>query len=391
MMLETRSLDPADISRSYDIRSRAFGALPESARPGWESDARAAVDARRVLGVYDGSLLVGRAMIWPFRQFWGGRDLAMAGIAGVVVAPEHRGRGVGTALMTGVIERGRELGFPPSVLYPATVPVYRKRGWEIAGVQPRVTIQTRLLRELRGGDVTVREATPADAEQMLGIMRGHYASGRACGPRDYAVEEFAKELEDTSIFGYLAADGFVVYGWEGKGSHDVVVYQLVAARPETARALWAIVGSSSSVAERVHAYLAPDDPIHQLLGECVREESKQNRWMLRLLDVASAMSGRGFTDGVDIDVPVVLEDDFVPANQVTGRLRVAKGTAELVEEKASETDAVRLSANGVACLYAGMPMGTLITAGLASGGSEAHHSMLDAAFVGRPAYLLDYF
>ena len=34
-------------------------------------------------------------MIRPFTQYWGGRLLRMAGIAGVVVAPEYRGRGVG--------------------------------------------------------------------------------------------------------------------------------------------------------------------------------------------------------------------------------------------------------------------------------------------------------
>ncbi len=391
MRLETRSLDPADIGRSYDIRTRAFGALPDAARPGWESDVQKAIDDRLVIGVYDDSLLVGRAMIWPFRQYWGGRDLAMAGIAGVVVSPEYRGRGVGSALMDGIIERGCELDFPLSVLYPATVPVYRKRGWEIAGVQPRVTIPTRLLRELRGDEVVVREAKPGDAEQMHAVMGDHYADGRACGPRNYPVEELAEDLEDATMFGYLADDGYVVYGWQGKGSYDIVVYQFVAASAATARALWAVVGSSSSVAKNVHAYLAPDDPIHQLLGECIAQESKQTRWMLRLLDVRSAISGRGFPDGIDIDVPVALADGFVPANHMTGRLRVTKGSGELVEATADDGDAVRLTANGVAALYAGMPMANLVTAGLASGGSSDHHSMLDAAFVGRPAYLLDYF
>ncbi len=52
--------------------------------------------------------------------------MPMAGVAGVVVSPEHRGRGVGTALMQGTITRGRELGYPLSVLYPATIPVYRR-------------------------------------------------------------------------------------------------------------------------------------------------------------------------------------------------------------------------------------------------------------------------
>ena len=42
------------------------------------------------------------------------------------------------------------------------------------------------------------------------------------------------------------------------------------------------------VVERIDAYVGPDDPIHQLLGECVVERLKQTRWMLRLLDKIEA-------------------------------------------------------------------------------------------------------
>lgn len=386
--MQTRSLDPADVGRALDIRTRAFGPLSEGARPGWLSSVRRAIEERRTIAVYDDSLLVGRAMIWPFRQCWGGRVVAMAGVAGVVVAPEYRGRGVGSALMDGVIERGRELGFPLSVLYPATVPVYRKRGWEMAGVQTRYTIQARLLRELRGGSVAVREAVPADAQAMEDLMAEAYAAQRLNGPRVLPASELAEELQDSGVLAYLAGDGFVLYGWDGK---ELVVYQLVAGSSETARALWAVVGSGSSVSPQVHAYLAPDDPVHQLLGECVDEHTKQTRWMLRLLDPPAAVAGRGFAPGLDIDVPITVDDTQVPANCLTGRLRVADGSGELVADGSTGTDAVRLTASGIAALYAGASMANLTTAGLALGGSAEDHARLDAAFVGRPAYLLDYF
>ncbi|MEJ7774303.1 MAG: GNAT family N-acetyltransferase [Nocardioidaceae bacterium] len=386
--MQTRSLDPADVGRAYDIRSRAFGPLAPEARPGWEASVHKAVDERRTIAVYDDGLLVGRAMIWAFQQYWGGRPVAMAGVAGVVVSPEYRGRGVGGALMDGVIERGRELGFPVSALYPATVPVYRRRGWEMAGVQARYTIQTGLLRELRGGSVAVREAGPADAQTMQDLTAAAYAAGSLNGPRVFPASELTDDLEDHGVFAYLADDGFVVYGWDGK---ELVVYQLVARSSETARALWAVVGSGSSVSPQVHAYLAPDDPLHQLLGESVVEEVRQTRWMLRLLDLSAAVVGRGFAPGVDLDVPIAVHDAQVPSNCLTGRLRVADGRGELVADGPTGADAVRLTANGIAALYAGTSMASLTTAGVASGGSAEDHARLDAAFVGRPAYLLDYF
>lgn len=389
MNVETRTLDKADIARSFDIRTRAFGALPDAARPGWEAEVARAIEERRVVAAYDGDLLVARALIRPFAQFWGGRVLPMAGIAGVIVSPEYRGRGVGTALMSAVVERGRELGCPLSVLYPATVQVYRKTGWEIAGTQPRITITTRILRELRGGEVEVRQAGPGDGTRLTAIMREQYAADRANGARDCLAEEFAEELADPSVFAYVADDGFVLYGWDDK---DLVVYQLMAGTRETARALWAVVGSSSSVAERVHAYVSPDDPIHQLLGECVAEEVKETRWMLRLLDVEAALAGRGYPSGVQLDVPLVIDDPQAAANTVSGRLTVSGGSGQLVlDDAVTADDAVRLGPNGLAALYAGTPMASLVVAGLVQGGSAEHHALLDAAYVGRRAYLLDYF
>lgn len=390
MHLEFRGLDKADLGRSYDLRTRAFGALPEGVRPQWEIDVAEAIDERRLVAAYDGDKLVGRSMIWPFTQYWGGRALPMAGIAGVVIAPEYRGRGVGTGLMNETAVRGRELGFAVSVLYPATVPVYRRTGWEVAGAQTRITVDARLLRELRGSGVEVQEAGPGDAARLVAIMRELYAAGRANGPRDYDVDELAKDIEDPDVIACIADDGFVVYGWEAK---EIVVYQLVAGSAATARALWAVVGSSSSVVERIHAYVGPDDPIHQLLGECVRQEVKQTRWMLRVLDVDAALKGRGYPVGLDVEIPLVLEDPLLAGNAVAGRLQVVDGSGALVVDAGivDDPNAVRLGPNGLAALYAGTPTASLVGAGLVHGGGVAELRQLDSVFVGRVPYLLDYF
>ncbi len=250
-----------------------------------------------------------------------------------------------------------------------------------------MSIEARLLRDLRGGSVDVREATADDAETMLEIMRRQYSAARANGPKDSTVDELRDELGDDSVFAYVAADGFVVYGWEGS---DLVVYQVQAADADTARALWAVVGSGSSVAKRVYAYLSSDDPVHLLVSESVAREVQQTRWMLRCLDVGAAISGRQYAPGTTLDVPLVVVDAQVPDNCVSGRLYVTDGRGELVPGPVG-SDAVRLGANGLSALYAGTSMSTLVSAGLAVGGDPGIYGELDAAFAGRPAYLLDYF
>ena len=179
--------------------------------------------------------------------------MPMAGIAGVVVSPEYRGRGVGTGLMSATAVRGRELGFPVSALYPATVPVYRRTGWEIAGVQTRNTITTRLLRELRGERREVREVGPR-TPRMLGIMREQYAAGRVNGPRDYdrgrARRRARREL-NVRVHRRRRLRRVRL------GGKDIVVYQLVAGsarRPSTVGG-----GGLELVGGRakVHAYVVP--------------------------------------------------------------------------------------------------------------------------------------
>ena len=57
----------------------------------------------------------------------------MAGVSSVKVAPEDRGRGVGRLLMTAVLDEIAAHRYPLSALYPATMPLYRSLGWELAG------------------------------------------------------------------------------------------------------------------------------------------------------------------------------------------------------------------------------------------------------------------
>src|SRR5262245_41413055 len=99
-----------------EVRSRSFGHMPTADREEWRKVAGEMIDQRRFVGVLDGSDVVAAARILDFRHWWLGRQVPMAGIGGVVVAPEYRGRGVGSRLMRGVLERCRELGSPMTAL-----------------------------------------------------------------------------------------------------------------------------------------------------------------------------------------------------------------------------------------------------------------------------------
>ncbi|MDQ3664361.1 MAG: GNAT family N-acetyltransferase, partial [Actinomycetota bacterium] len=97
---EIRDLTADDLDDVRAVRMRSFG----GARSDWREREQALMAARRSLGVVSGGRVVAAARILPMRQFWGGRLVSMSGIGGVAVAPEERGRGVGSLLMRAVVD-----------------------------------------------------------------------------------------------------------------------------------------------------------------------------------------------------------------------------------------------------------------------------------------------
>ena len=347
-----------------------------------------AIEASRVLGLYDGAALVAVARINDLTQWWAGRSLPMAGVAGVVVAPEHRGRGAGTQLMTALLERGRELGYLVSALYPATTPVYRAMGYEFAGAEHKITVATDAVRELgRRSTVEISRASASDAPDVLRIMNRLHQEHRDCGPISWPAADWAEELEDTDNFNYLAQDGFLMYGWDGSGG--LQIHTIVGGSAETLRALWSIVGSGSSTAKTISAVIAPHDPIRWLLRDKGLVFEDPVWWMFRLLDASSAIAGRGFPAGIVVDLPIELRDPHLGANAGRVRLTVADGAGGIEPDRTTRP-AIELGPNGLAALYAGTPISTIRRAGLATGGRHGDDAALDAAFAARP-FMLDYF
>lgn len=369
------------------VRARSFGVMAGGDREQWLKDARVFMQDGRYVGVADGDEVIAAARFWAFEQWWSGRRVPVAGVAGVVVSPEYRGRGVGSKLMRGVLQRAAEKGFPLTALYPATTVIYRHLGYEFGGGRYRFSFPSADLRALGGKEIAVRRAGPEDAERFLELVGEAHARRRTSGPLVWPIKEVTSWLADEDNFAYLADDGFVVYNWSGS---DLCVEELVAGSEATARALWATVGSGSSIADTVRAYISPDDPVHLLVEHEAHKEVQHQRWMLRLLDAPTAIAARGFAPGAAVETDLRLDDPDVPANSGDWHLSVADGVGRLTPTQASG-DVLQLGPRGLAGLYAGTPLATLRGSGLATGGSTDLDAALDPVFAGPTAYMLDYF
>jgi len=392
-----------DLTWELDLSLRAWGGPPPGERQRRQQLADAAVQARagRLLGAFDGPRLVASACYEDMRQWWHGRALPMAGVTGVKVAPEERGRGTGRALTARLLRLIGERGYPLSVLYPATGSLYRSLGWELAGAMREVSLPPRSLGSVprvagEVAEVALRRAGSEQAAEVTGVLSAIYQSARYCGPATWDVAATARWLADPGLFGYLAADGFLAYGWQG-GNRELLVSCLMAASAETTRALWAVVGSHSTMAARVRARVPPDDPVSWLIREPDAEHAVRPRkhWMLRVLDAQAAIAGRGFPPA-EVTADLRLEDEQRPANAGRWRLEISRGRGILApcrtdtSRSSGPQGPVVLGARGFAALYSGVPMATLRRAGLALGGDPGTDEALDCAFAA-DAFLLDDF
>ena len=413
--LSVRPLTPEDdLEPDLDLSYRAFGPFGGDERERRRASTRLTVAAGTHLGAFDGGTQVASGKYLDLRQWWHGRALPMAGVAGVKVAPHEQGRGLGRAMMSEMLQQMAARGYPLSALFPATAPLYRSLGWELAGGRYEVTVPARSLRGLVRPDPAVepggapgaagpvpgaagtaggagsvfRPAGPADAAEIIAVLGRLHAAGSGCGPVTFDAPQLATMLSDD-IFLYLAPDGVLGYRWN-TARDEMLVYWAVAGSAATARALWSIVSSHGTIVSSIRAVVSPDDPVTWLTSEPDVTLARAEQWMLRLLDAPAAIAGRGFPPGASLSLPLAVADPQLPGNSGDWQLEVSGGAAALTPGKPGTATALRLGARGLAALYAGTPLATLRLAGLAAGGTADGDAALDAAFAGG-AYMTDSF
>ena len=199
-----------DIDAQLDLTERAFGNKSAAERDQWRQAVAGIIAERRCLGAFIGDRLAGGAWFHDMRQWWCGRPVPMAGVSSVRVAPEDRGRGIGRLLMTALLDEIAAHGYPLSVLYPATMPLYRSLGWELAGSRYTAVIPARSLFGLEPSDPAladrdgsgrpaIRRAGPDDVEAVLAVIGQVHEAARDSGPITWDTVTVRRWLADTDI------------------------------------------------------------------------------------------------------------------------------------------------------------------------------------------------
>lgn len=337
-----------------------------------------------------GRIAAGLSMA-PMGQWFGGQRVPVAVVNGVGVAPEHRGSGVGKALMSGLLRELHGAGRPLSILYASSLAFYRSVGYERAG--------TRLGYELPLSAIDARERTlevvplgPDDPEPIYQVYE--QLARRTPGKLDRAVFIWPNILAApwASPRAFLATrdgtpEGYIVVS-QGTREEPLRIRDIGMLSRAAGLRLMAFLSGYRSILKSVAWNGTPNDPLLQLLPEQHYTITMAHDWLLRIVDVAGAIGARGYPHGLSAELHLEIEDELLAANSGRWLVTVADGRAEARPGGAGR---IRLHIRALATLYSGhLTPEELRLSGLIDGPDE-DLALLELVFAGARPRLSDSF
>lgn len=344
--------------------------------------------------VRTGRTVAGGLAVLPKGQWFGGRSVPMAGIAAVAVAPQFRARGAATGLLTETLAELHAAGTPISTLYPATLALYRRVGYEVAGLHMDVTLPTQGI-DVRDRTLNVRAAMSAD-EDRIQVVYARYAAATA-GNLERTAFHWARvrEVRGEPTQAYVVTRGDAIEGYAyvlaqaaAEGRYNLRVADLAALTPAAARRLLTFLADYRTVRDQVRFWSGPADPLLSHLAEAVYRTEGRTPWMLRVVDVKGALEARGYAPGLSAEVHLAVRDDVLPANGGRYVLKVGAGRGHV---ERGGRGAIDLDVRGLAALYTGLltPQ-DIVLAGLGQG-AGADLGVLASVFAGPTPWMRDEF
>ncbi len=293
-------------------------------------------------------------------QWFGGQRVRCMLVNGVGVTPEARGTGVGLHMMRAMLEELHANGCPLAALYPATLTFYRKAGFERAGSRITYELPTEAI-DVERAECEIVPFGPEqyDIVKHLYTERARTSAGQLDRPAwmwNFRLEPPNQQPHRFLIMQDGMPMGYVVYV-QGTRTEPLTVTDYCARTPEAARCILKLFAGYRTMVDYVKWQGGPLDQLLYSLrenlyaGMRLRHRVSTNfDWMLRVVDVAGALEGRGYPSSVSATLHFDVHDEVLPQNNGRWTLNVADGAGHV--SKGGDGD-MRIDVRGLAALYSG--------------------------------------
>ncbi len=304
----------------------------------------------------------------------GTRQVPCAGLTWVGVHPDHRRKGVLTAMLRHHFEQVRgEAGTHVSALHASEPGIYGRHGYGLAALEldvalGRGTTLTAPHLEDAAAAVTTHLASATDPGVPKRMREVHLAAaelGAVVGETDYyerVCYQLPEELRDKESWRLLFArrDGVDVGFTMFRRTH-----KWDRARPAGELSVWALVGDQATrlaLLRRLVDFdligtvrlraVGAEDPLLLWAGgpRATSDIATYDSLWVRLVDLPEALQDRAWSTPCDVVVEVA--DAAAPWNQGTWRIRADDTGEATVERTTAEAD-VRLRTEALGAAYLG--------------------------------------
>ena len=304
----------------------------------------------------------------------GARQVACAGLSWVGVHPDHRRKGVLSAMLRHHFEQvHEEEGTHVSALHASEPAIYGRHGYGLASLEMEVSLGRGTTLTAPGLDgaaaaVTTQLATVSDPDVPKRMRECHLASaglGSVVGEAGYyarVCHQLPEHLRNKEPWRVLFArrDGVDVGFAMFRRTH-----KWERARPSGEMSVWALVGDPAAQLALLRRLVdfdligavkvgtvGVDDPLLLWVGgpRSTSDVATYDSLWVRLVDLAEALQERAWS--APCDVVVEVEDTAAPWNDGSWRIRADDAGEATVERTTAESD-VRLRVEALGGAYLG--------------------------------------
>ena len=394
---EIRHLTTDDLEMYNALLRYAFQVTEqELTETGWRDDEIKqskfpVLERADVLGCFDGDNLISQIAVYPLDMNIYGATRSIGFVTSVCTYPEYTGHGIMKRLMRRSLEDMREKKQSFAMLFPYSIPLYRRFGYEIISNKISYTVKDRQIPSKAQAPGYVRRVGWENRDFME--LHAKFASiTHGCLYRNaLAWEEYWRwDEDDTAVAVYYNVtgepSGYMVYLIKDDIMH---IKEMIYLNHEAHDGLWEFIRAHDSMIDEVHGNSYFNEPIAFEMDDGDIREIIRPYIMGRIVDVEQFFSAYA-CDPSESSVCFAfdIEDSFLEWNDKIVKVRFADGKCRVCDDAPDYT--VHLSIATLTTLLLGYKTATkLHRMGRIVADAEAV-ARLDNVLLHESPYISDY-
>lgn len=397
--LRIRSLTTDDLDQYNALLRYAFQVTEQQLmQAGWRGDEIMQskfpiLERADILGCYDGDELVSQVAVYPLQMNVHGEIMPIGYVTSVSTYPEYTGRGIMKRLMHRSLARMREKGQSLALLYPYSIPLYRRFGWEIVSnkISYRIKDSQIYAHNRRGTPGYVRRVD-WDSPDFMELHTQFALRTHGCLLRSAAAwEEYWRwDEDDTVVAVYYSAEdvpmGYMVYLIKDSIMH---IKEMIYLSREAQKGLWEYISAHYSMIDEVRGNTYHNELMTFYLDDGNISETIRPYIMGRIVDLEGFfMRCRCDPTEEDVCFRFEVEDPFLEWNDRGINVFFHAGRTSVTERPADHV--LRMSIGTLSTLMLGyMTAGQLYRLERIAGTPEAIQA-LDEVVIHEIPYISDF-